>query len=549
MRTRSPLLRRLPVLAALALVGLSACGDPDDNSSAATTPATSPATGAPTTTGGTDTPNTGELRAPTPIEYAAGSGGTAGSSAGGALAAPTAEVAADDRMATDMMWTPTYIAEFLVGEQLPPLPTHSTGWVYAGPGTGSAELAAEMAAAFGVTGEVVRVDDWEPGGWQVGPTDGSADSFFLSDDAQLTWSFSPAWTDTPYVAACAMEGVEDVAPDASFAEEATAETIAVDECIPETVPAPVGVPTADEAEARARELLASLGVDPDAVVYDTYADDWSASVTATVPIEGLAEGASDGRSWYFGFGAEGALAWAGGAAATPEAVGPYELIDLDTALARLRESAYGFGMPVDLLRTGAAETTEVAPDTPVADDTATLSAPADSFPVGTLPEPEPITVTLVDVQADLWWVWGTDGEVWVLPAYRFIGDDGGWYTVPAVGDEYLVEVEPTVIEPVISDPAVDPAPDTTGSAGDAGDTGDTGDTSEEVSVAGLDELIGATIDDFTAAAEAEGLTVRVTEIDGESQPVTMDYRTDRVNVAVVTGEDGTQTVTAIVDIG
>ena len=53
---------------------------------------------------------------------------------------------------------------------------------------------------------------------------------------------------------------------------------------------------------------------------------------------------------------------------------------------------------------------------------------------------EPVVVTLVDVEADLWSVMDADGTVWLLPGYRFIGDDGGWYTVPAVTDEYLIVV-------------------------------------------------------------------------------------------------------------
>ena len=59
-------------------------------------------------------------------------------------------------------------------------------------------------------------------------------------------------------------------------------------------------------------------------------------------------------------------------------------------------------------------------------------------------------MTLVDVEADLWSVMDADGTVWLLPGYRFIGDDGGWYTVPAVTDEYLIGVgERTTAESAI----------------------------------------------------------------------------------------------------
>ena len=78
-----------------------------------------------------------------------------------------------------------------------------------------------------------------------------------------------------------------------------------------------------------------------------------------------------------------------------------------------------------------------------------------------IPAPQEVTVTLVDVQPDVWWVWDVDGTVWLLPAYRFIGDDGGWYTVPAVTDEFLVRVPvdsvPPATEPVPLPPATAPA--------------------------------------------------------------------------------------------
>ena len=186
MTQRSSQLRRLPLIAALALVGLTACGDTEPRASDPTE------TVAPAADG--------DLRAPTPIEYT--SAGSAGGANGTPAAAPVAESgetvaagdSADGRVASDMIYAPTYVADFVVADGLV-LPDNSTGWLYAGAGRGSAEMAAQLATVFGVSGEVTRVDDWQPGGWQIGPSDGSGDSFFLSDDAQLSWNYSPRWSD------------------------------------------------------------------------------------------------------------------------------------------------------------------------------------------------------------------------------------------------------------------------------------------------------------------------------------------------------------------
>lgn len=526
--------RLIAALAALSLTALAACGGANEPSASGDTvaaPATSPGTA----------PASGDsaIRPATPIQF---TGGSAGGNTAMSEAAASA-TSSDSRMATDMMIAPTYVAEFAVGDALPALPAADTGYVYAADGPASAERAAELAALFGVEGEPVRVDDWEPGGWQVGPTDGSAPALFLSDDAQASWSFSPAYLDQSV--GCGVSGSADggtVAPEISACPEVTA---------------PAGILTADEAEARALELLATLGVDPAGMNIEPYADEWSASVSINDP--------ALGRYWGFGFGAEGALQWANGTIGLPEPVGPFPLIDLDAALARLTEQQAYMPLPVDLARSDVLATeagTAEAPESDAATSDMVDAAPpatgvlVDPMPVDpavTYPAPEPITVTLVDVQADFWWAYDVDGSVWLVPAYRFIGDDGGWYTVPAVTDEYLVEVPAP--EAPVTEPAAPALPETVPPA--TSDTAPPAATapatvppvSEPAGTEGLDAFVGTTLEEFTAEAEAQGWTVRVTEIDGQSQDVTMDYSTSRVNVSVVTGDDGVQTVKAILSVG
>ena len=498
--------RILPVAMAAILV-LGACGNADDDA---------------TPDPPVDAPSDDGLRAPTPIEFTSGGAGAGN----GRVANATAE---GELAADDMMIAPYFDIEYVLGEGLV-APTDDTGYVYDAAEL-TAEQVAELAAALGIEGEPVRTDDGYTVSWRVGPDDGTAPSLWVSEDAQQWWNYSAAWADQGMVReACA------VSVDSEGNET-------VEDC-PEPEP-PVGVPTAEAAEQRAREVLTAIGVDPASVELETYADEWFASVTAN--------DTTDARtalsSWNLGFGAEGVLQYASGSLATPAPVGPYPLVDIATAFERLQDQAWA-GFMARGLDTPAIASVDVAvdvaepapePDMPESGEPGIEPLPIDDVPVdppvdGTIPEPETVTVTLVDVQADLWWAWDVDGTVWLLPAYRFIGDDGGWYTVPAVTDEYLIQVDqPVVEEPIPVEP-------------DEGPGGST-EPSTAVPADELGSLIGAPLVDFTAKAEAAGWTVRVVEIDGESLAVTDDFRTDRINVAVATVDGVEQVVRATLDDG
>ncbi|TDT17443.1 hypothetical protein BDK89_3053 [Ilumatobacter fluminis] len=522
---RNHLTRFVPVTAALALV-LSACGSDDSSSD----PIDSPDT--------TSTADDGGLRAPSPIQM------TGGGSSDTRTAGASVEVAASD-MATDMMIAPYVIADFVVGD-LPPLPDNTTGYVFDANGMPTAADAATIAAALGLEGEAQQIDDGYSVYWRVGPDDGTAPSMTLWDDAMQSWSYDWGWAGRDAgMVACETAAMPAVDPETVDTIELGEGETTVVSAVPETIPVepcpepepPTGLPSAADAEQRVTDMLAAMGVDTATVTFETYTDEWTTSVTAGEEIDGVSA-----RSWGFSFGENAELQYAWGSSATPAPVGPYPLIDLDTAVARLEDQTFGGwgGLP----RAEPALLDEaVSSDAAVTDDAVSEPMPVDvpEGPVDTI-QPEEITVTLVDVQPDLWWAWDTDGSAWLVPAYRFIGDDGGWYTVPAVTDEFLIQAEPT--EPPVTEPAPEPVdpPATTAPAEPVPvDTTVPGEPPATVVPDGLGTNVGMSLDEYTDTASALGFTVRVVERNGEPLAVTDDFRTDRVNVAVV-GDGGSEYV-------
>lgn len=524
--------RWAPALAAVLI--LAACGTDDGDGSPVDAPSETT----------DDAAGTDGLLAPTPIEIVGG-GGDGGTDA----VAESASVAAD--VPAGEMRMAQWIAEYVIGDGMPALPTNDIGYMFDTSVPVTSEQVAMIASALGVAGEPVRIDEGYGVNWRVGPDDGSAPSVWVYDDAQQNWNYSAAWGEA------VMEDVCAVSIDSEGNETS--------DC-PEPTP-PAGVPTADEAEARVGELMTALGVDPTNLHFQTYADEWFASIDVSDRTDDRAAT----RTWYFGFGAEGVMQYASGTLAPTQPVGPYPLVDIDTAVARLADGYYGFGGGIAIAETDvavarlddAAVVASTEPfaedsggaDEPPAEEPATEEPAADEpmsdepMPDATMPvEPlEPVVVTLVDVQPDLWWAWDADGTVWLLPAYRFIDTDGGWHTVPAVTDEFLIRAEPSELvdpipvegdggagdgaEPTPAPESVPPA-EPVDSEAPAVEPGTDPGTDPEGALALLEQYVGQSLEEFTGEAKASGFDTRIAMLDGEPLAGTMDYRTDRVNVAV-----------------
>jgi nicotinate-nucleotide--dimethylbenzimidazole phosphoribosyltransferase len=519
--------RRLALVASVLILGLTACGDPREEPAAS---------------------------GPAVIVVAGAASGTGSSSA------PASAESADSKMVAAVI-------EFLYEGTPPDLTTPAPAWYFPAGLAPTTEQIAAVAAAFGVEGEVRALPGDQGGGFQVGSADYSDDVLTVSSDSMQSWWFSPRGPGTSIGVTC------DLYPPGDPMANTDAEPL------PECEPAapPVGVPTAAEAEARAAELLTAVGLDPAAHVYETYADEWGANVTAYRVFDGVRSTVSAS----FGFGEEGAITWASGYLATPQRAADYPRIGVEAAVARLNEQQAAWmgissrtetplpaGEPVEATvavepavepavdpavdpaveapetmptETVAGETTPLASDAPAEPVPVTEPVLVDPMPIETMPL-EPITVTLSGGEPTIEQIWAADGTIWLVPGYAFDSTDGGRYTVAAIPDEYLQIQSVTVSTPdtPVPEPTADTAvvvPDTAVVVPDTAVTppADSGVADSVVAVGAGAAWIGLTVDEATAAATDAGLVLRIVREDGVDLPATMDFRADRLNVAVEAG--------------
>jgi len=207
--------------------------------------------------------------------------------------------------------------------------------------------------------------------------------------------------------------------------------------------------------------------------YETYADEWSASVTAYLVLDGIRTSVTAN----VGFGENAAITWAGGFLGTPVRGDDYPLIGVQGGIDRLNAQSAMWAQPGVLSRDATTSgiavnessgaSTEiapaVAPDAPVPPDSTYCdpacpapadtvlgsdTIPTDTMPVDQIPTDQipldttPVVVTFTGVHASLEQMWGADGTVWLLPGYQFDASDGGWYSVTAVEDQYIQQPDP-----------------------------------------------------------------------------------------------------------
>ena len=260
---------------------------------------------------------------------------------------------------------------------------------------------------------------------------------------------------------------------------------------PPAPPAPDGVPDARAAEAAARRLLADAGIDLTHATVSVSADAYSATVHVVPVLDGSPV---EGIDTTLVFGAHGAVVAANGWLGEPVRGDQYPLIGIDAAIARLQAGGNELGIqpmtvtdvPTTADSSGSSVISGVigsspAPDSPVTTGTiqlppSTTLAPAPvepdtpEPPAPVVAEPRDITITITKVSVILTAVPGTDGAMWLVPAYRLDAADGGSWMVLAIDPAFIAP--PPVTSATSVTPAEPPAIGGSSTPGSAGPSGD-----------------------------------------------------------------------------
>ena len=317
-------------------------------------------------------------------------------------------------------------------------------WTYDSAAAFTRDRAAAVAKALGLAGTPTLVS----GAWIVGATDGTGPRLQLQPDATVDVSYYDP-TNDPY--ACVDGSVKGATSGSGAAGMPVAPTPADD---PERCAGSSAgpAPSAAEATARTRDLIAAAGLDPSAFEYEASAT--GSSTIAAVTAWAVVDGQRTGQAWNLSLTARGVQSlWGQLAPVVP--LGSYPVVSPQEAVTRLGDARFGGGQTgvytaIGLEGTatdrassgsavGGAAATAPQPLVIAPGDTGTGVTPTlPPVPAAGAPVSWPVQhVTLTQARLGLSAVQQPDGSVVLAPAYELSDGSGRTWSVIAVAESAL----------------------------------------------------------------------------------------------------------------
>jgi hypothetical protein len=327
--------------------------------------------------------------------------------------------AAQMDIGSDKMWLPYQSFEYTAGEGLSS--ESGSGEVYKLVRQSTPEaVLANVARLFGVSGTVQKYPDFNednPGyffGSSTDPWGYDGKNPVIS----LWWSGTASWNYSNPIA---------------YPESECIETDDGGNCNNwrEFEPTPELLPSREEAVAKALEVFTATGLEVKASEIRVDISDWGVNAYAAMYVDGQPTNVE----WYLGWSSTGVISYAGGHSVAAESMGSFETVSEVSAVDRLADWRWS-GSPSGIFYerfqprfTAQAEPMrediegESSPSTP--EESSDTSIAVDPMP-GDGSTPEIVTLTIVQAESALLSVWDANGEVWLVPGFILINDQG-WF--------------------------------------------------------------------------------------------------------------------------
>ncbi len=285
-------------------------------------------------------------------------------------------------------------------------PGTATAYGYDSSAAFTSEKASAIASLVGLEGTPELVY----GAWHLGSTDWTGPTLDVQPDAATSFYYSDPTKD-PWV-----EGSTAVAVDGAT------------------------------ATAQLADMMTTLGVDP--AGYTLTVEDTGTQDVTTVTAYPVAGPGATGQTWQLSVSSEGIYSLSGTLAPLVD-LGAYDVVGPTTAVARLTDPRFGATPDFSILedqpfaRADVQTPEMVDPGVGVdsvevpSDDPAAVPTVPPTLTPGTSFSWPVAEVSITGAELTTTTVYGADGSVALVPAYRLTGDDGSGWTVVAVTEEHL----------------------------------------------------------------------------------------------------------------
>lgn len=316
---------------------------------------------------------------------------------------------------SDKMIMPFNYFEFLAGPNLSNEP--GSGEVYKLTRQPTPEdVLTNVAAVFGVQGSIKKYPDFSEGnpGYFFGQSDDPWGYDAKNPVISLWWLGTASWNYSNPVA---------------FPDSVCEETDSKGNCVAyqEFLPTPELLPTESEALAKALEVFSATGLEVSASEIRIETSEWGVNASASMMVGGQPTNVE----WYLGWSSTGEISYAGGHSVVAEPMGAFDTVSAISAVDRLADWRWS-GSPSGLYyqRFQPRAIDDPAPfmggEKPMAESLEPDSRQsADDMP-GSQPQPETLVLTIIAAESALLSVWDANGEVWLVPGWILINDQG-WF--------------------------------------------------------------------------------------------------------------------------